>query len=166
MVNNIINYNFTEADLLKPIADIFGCPITLENFGLTEKDFKETELAFDYEWTIKKCNELLDDRRWKEDEIRNWVNNTDGDRTAEEEIADFWENDTQANDYPLPIRVSQDQIARCLLFIGSEHPEKGRTLGIWLSNFVQSCGIKMCKEGNLVEYIGSVDTQVLFDRGW
>ena len=165
----MINYNFTKADLNKPIAAIFGCPITLENFGLTKKDFDETELAFDYEWTLKKCDKLIDDRRWIEDEIRNWVNDVNTSiphyGTVEEEIANFWKNDPLANDYPLPIRVSQDQIARCILFIGAAH-SKERTLGIWLSKFAKSCGIKMCKEGNLVEYIGSVDTQILFVRGW
>ena len=47
--STMAKYDYTEDDLHKSLGEFYGCLITLENFGLTQKEYDDTEYAFDQE---------------------------------------------------------------------------------------------------------------------
>jgi hypothetical protein len=170
--------------------DWHGYPqVTIENFGLTEKDFENTETVFDYEWDDDACTKLENARKEHDDHLREHltrVSEEDGTNLdIDKELDDYWDGgSTTANDYPLPIRVSKEQIAKCLLFISAKYSSTNTTLAKWLEEFVEdsvgtrnksnkkwyktygSTVTESWSSGNLIDFICSFETKDLFARGW
>ena len=207
------SFAYTVDDMDKLFLDVFKCPhfiddkndshdwrghpqVTIENFGLTKDDLEYIETLFDFEWNDIDVNDmsakLENSYNEHDDELRehlvrgsrtNGLNNDNDSSTLTTTDDDSFECKWNAGHHQC-IRVSKEQIARCILFIGVKHSLFNETLAEWLKQFVEDCvgtpnksnkkwyktyGSTVSESwssGNLIDFICSFETKDLFARGW
>ena len=153
-------YTFTSADLTKTLKQFF-VNSTLADFGITDQEYENVDTVFQHGWDEETVERLLNDRKVHDKYLREYkFDKLDTDSVIEETMNEYWEGASwgSAWEYPEPLKVSKELIARCLLYSGANAVE-GYTLVEYLEYFKGCRGYQETTSGNLVDFLCAISTK-------